>query len=394
MHTLIAVEHARALVSEYAKPMPPISLPLHKAAGVTLAETLEAPYSIPAYPQSGMDGYAFAYSSKQHALQLVGEIAAGSQVHFSLPSGQAVRIFTGAAVPQGADTVLMQEKARVENGKLWIEDLALKHGANVRPAGSEIEKGMVALKKGDLLNPAAVGFLAGIGIASVKVFAPPKVSIIVTGNELQHPGEPLQYGHVYESNSFALLAALQQCHINQVPVHRSADDLDTMQRLLDQALLQSDVVLMTGGVSVGDYDFTLRAFDACGVQSVFHKVKQKPGKPLLFGVKDHKLVFGLPGNPSSVLTCFYMYVLPAINSLMHRKPMMQSIEARLQSQYHKPAGLTQFLKAIYHEGEVQLLPAQESYKLNSFARANCLAIVPEEVTELAAGSLIDICMLP
>ena len=394
MQKMIAVEQAKALLSEYVKSLLPITLPLHKAAGKILAETVVATNDIPAYPQSSMDGYAFAYTNKEQPFHLVGEMAAGSQERFQLETGQAVRIFTGAAVPQGADTVLMQEKARVENGILWNEDTALQKGANVRQVGSEIEEGAVALNNGDLLTPAAVGFLAGIGIASVKVYAPPKVSIIVTGNELQHPGEPLQYGHVYEANSFALLAALQQIHIDQVPVYKAIDELGAMQQLLEQALQQSDVVLLTGGVSVGDYDFTLRAFEACGVQVVFHKIKQKPGKPLLFGVKGNKLVFGLPGNPASVLTCFYVYVLPALHSLMSSKESVEYHTAKLATSFNKPAGLTQFLKAVYKDEQVHLLSAQESYKLNSFALANCLAIIPETATELAAGDVVDICLLP
>lgn len=382
------------MVNELAIPLLPTRVPLHVAAGLTLAEDVMAPYSIPAYPQSSMDGYALAHSSVGADITLVGEMAAGSSQHFQLQPGQAIRIFTGAAVPAGADTVVIQEKSKADNGKLIIEDPNLKCGDNVRPVGSEIEKGATAMRAGDVLTPAAIGFLAGMGIASVKVYPRPKVSIIVTGNELQHPGEPLQYGQVYEANSFTLLAALEQLHIGQVTVQRSPDDLATLQHLLEQALQQSEVVLMTGGVSVGDYDFTLKAFDASGVRKVFHKIKQKPGKPILFGVKDQKLVFGLPGNPASVLTCFYQYVLPALTAMMHARPLVREVQATLTHDFKKPAGLTHFLKAYYHDGQVQLLTGQESYKLNSFARANCLAVLPEATTEMAAGNSIEIHVLP
>jgi molybdopterin molybdotransferase len=394
MEFMIAVQRAKELIRECVTELPSRSMPLHMAAGLTLAEDVMAPYSIPAYPQSSMDGYALAHNSVGGDITLVGEMAAGSHQHFQLQKGEAIRIFTGAAVPAGADTVVIQEKSKAENGRLIIEDAQLKCGDNVRPVGSEIEKGATAMRAGDVLTPAAIGFLAGMGIASVKVYPRPKVSIIVTGNELQHPGEPLQYGQVYEANSFTLLAALEQLHIGQVPVQRSPDDLATLKHLLEQALQQSDVVLMTGGVSVGDYDFTLKAFDACDVVKVFHKIKQKPGKPILFGVKDHTLVFGLPGNPASVLTCFYQYVLPALISMMHAKPLVKGQQAILTHDFKKPAGLTHFLKAYYHNGEVQLLTGQESYKLNSFARANCLAVLPEATTEIAAGNPIDIHVLP
>lgn len=394
MEFMIAVQRAKELIAECVTALPAKSMPLHMAAGLTLAEDVMAPYSIPAYPQSSMDGYALAHSSVGADITLVGEMAAGSNQHFQLQPCQAIRIFTGAAVPAGADTVVIQEKSKAENGKLIIEDANLKCGDNVRPVGSEIEKGATAMRAGDVLTPAAIGFLAGMGIASIKVYPRTKVSIIVTGNELQHPGEPLQYGQVYEANSFTLLAALEQLHITKVPVQRSPDDLATLQHLLEQALQQSDVVLMTGGVSVGDYDFTLKAFDACGVRKVFHKIKQKPGKPILFGVKDQKLVFGLPGNPASVLTCFYQYVLPALTAMMHARPLVREVQATLTHDFKKPAGLTHFLKAYYHDGQVQLLTGQESYKLNSFARANCLAVLPEATTEMAAGNSIEIHVLP
>ena len=391
---MIPVERAKQLVGGHVNALPPKSMPLHLAAGLTLAEDVIAPYSIPAYPQSSMDGYALAFSSVGGEISLVGEMAAGSNQHFQLQSGQAIRIFTGAAVPAGADTVVIQEKSKADSGKLTIEDANLKCGDNVRPVGSEIEKGAAAMKTGDTLTPAAIGFLAGMGIASVKVYPRPKVSLIVTGNELQHPGEPLQYGQVYEANSFTLLSALGQLHIHDVPVHRSPDDLATLQNMLEQALQQSDVVLMTGGVSVGDYDFTLKAFDACGITKVFHKIKQKPGKPILFGVKGYKPVFGLPGNPASVLTCFYQYVLPALSRMMQAKPLVEERKALLIQDFRKPAGLTHFLKASYDGKEVRLLTGQESYKLNSFARANCLAVIPDTTTELQAGAEIDIHILP
>jgi molybdopterin molybdotransferase len=317
-------------------------------------------------------------------------MAAGSNREFVLKQGEAIRIFTGAAVPAGADTVLVQEKAKVEDGKLFIEDPNLTVGANVRPVGSEIMRGNLALPKDSLLTPAAIGFLAGMGIVEVLAHPLPRVSVIVTGNELQTPGNPLEYGQVYEANSFTLLSALANLNVSPIAIYRCGDDLDHLTEILDNALEASDVVLMTGGVSVGDYDFTALAFDACGVQKIFHKIKQKPGKPILFGQKDSKLVFGLPGNPASVLTCFYQYVLTAFGKMTGKHLNLPVVHATLKEPFKKPAGLTHFLKGFYENGVVELLSGQESYKLNSFAKANCLAEVAEEIGALEAGSMVRV----
>jgi molybdopterin molybdotransferase len=204
------------------------------------------------------------------------------------------------------------------------------------------------------------------------------------------PGEPLVYGQVYEANSFTLLSALGELGIEPLGLYRGADDPAQLTEILMNALEESDVVLMTGGVSVGDYDFTTLAFDACGVQKVFHKIKQKPGKPILFGVKDHKLVFGLPGNPASVLTCYYQYVLPAFSMLAGNNLNLPVKNVPLKTAFKKPAGLTHFLKGYFDGEGVELLGGQESYKLNSFAKANCLVEFAEENTGLQDGEWVNI----
>lgn len=387
---MIPVAEAKQMIVSHAAPLPAERLALPACGGRALAEVVIAPCSIPAYPQSSMDGYALHFDGSRYPKKLVGEMAAGSSREFVLKPGEAIRIFTGAAVPAGADTVLMQEKARVEDGHLIIEDTNLAPGANVRAAGSEIEKGALALSAGTVLTPAAIGFLAGMGITEVPVTRLPKVSIIVTGNELQMPGEQLGYGQVYEANSFTLVAALGELGIAPLGLYRGGDDPVQLTEILGNALEESDVVLMTGGVSVGDYDFTALAFDACGVQKVFHKIKQKPGKPILFGVKDKKLVFGLPGNPASVLTCYYQYVLPAFSVMSGLNLRLPEKQVPLKTAYKKPAGLTHFLKA-YFDGEGVVLPGgQESYKLNSFAKANCLAEFAEESTGMEVGERVVI----
>jgi len=393
---MISVTDAKKIISENVSSLEPVILPLKDIAGLILAEDVYASIDIPAFPQSSMDGYAFSFEGwkKHKRLKIAGEVAAGSKETFTLEPKNTVRIFTGAAVPAGADTVIMQEKIQVENGELKIEDETIKQGNSVRLKGSEIKAGELALQKESILSPAAIGFLAGIGITEVKCYPNPSISIIITGNELQEPGEPLQHGQVYESNSFALEAVLQQLHINDIKILYATDKPEIVTGTLKQALEQTDVILLTGGISVGDYDFVLQAATECGVGKLFHKIMQRPGKPLYFGKKGSKLVFGLPGNPSSVLTCFYQYVIPALEKLSKRKIGLQTLQIPLEGSFKKAAGLTHFLKGFYNGKTAAPLDAQESYRLSSFAKANCLIQFDEDTTSLKDGELVDVYLLP
>ena len=398
---MISFSEAKEIISNTVTALQPVTVPLSTVVGLVLAQDVYATTDIPAFPQSSMDGYAFSFEGwkKNKRLKIIGEMAAGSKETFALLPENAVRIFTGAAVPPGADTVVMQEKIKVDpsassGGELIIEDEMLQQGTAVRPKGSEIKAGALALEKENMLTPAAIGFLAGIGITEVNVYPNPSVSIIITGNELQQPGKPLQYGQVYESNSFSLHAVLKQLLIDKVEIVNAIDKPEIVMNTLKKALEHSDVVLLTGGISVGDYDFVLQAANECGVEKLFHKVKQRPGKPLYFGKKENKLVFGLPGNPSSVLTCFYQYVNPALAQLTKRDIILQKINVPLERSFQKNAGLTHFLKGYYNRKTVTSLDAQESYRLSSFAKANCLIEIPEQTTLLNTGELVDVYLLP
>ena len=393
---MISVAAAKQIVIEHV-PSPEARPVLVKdAAGLTLADDVYATQDIPPFPQSSMDGYAFAFNDWQtnKHLKITGESAAGTDQLPALDDKSAMRIFTGAPLPAGADTVVMQEKTNLLNDELIIADEALQRGVNVRPKGSEIHSGSLALQKETVLTPAAIGFLAGIGISEVNAYPSPDITIVITGNELQQPGKPLQYGQVYESNSFALQAALKQLQIDRVRISYAKDDPEVVTDALRKGLEESDIVLFTGGISAGDYDFVLAATNACGVQQLFHKVKQRPGKPLYFGKKDNKLVFGLPGNPSSVLSCFYQYVVPALEIFLRRKHLIQTIRCPLAKTFQKNTGLTHFLKGKYDGKTATVLNAQESYRLSSFAVANCLIQIDEAVTSLDEGALVDIYLLP
>ena len=392
---MIPVSEARRLVRENTSRLGAALMPLEQALGLSLAEDVASPIDIPAFPQSSMDGYAFALESLSGhgGLKVIGTLAAGTDLPMRLQSGEAARIFTGAPLPEGADTVAMQEKCTRDGDLLRIEETPSK-GANVRLPGTEAARGAVALAAGQTLTPAAIGFLSGLGLTEARVYPTPSVSILVTGDELQEPGRPLRFGQVYESNSRSLTAALRMMGVGRIRKAVCPDDRETLRETLETELEASDLVLLTGGVSVGDYDFVAGAAEACGVEKVFHRVRQKPGKPLFFGVRQGKPVFGLPGNPASVLTCFYEYVTLALDEMSARKQTLRTSHAKLMHAVRKPAGLTHFLKARHEDGTVTVLDGQESYKLNAFAMSDCLVVLDEETTACEAGTIVQIHHLP
>lgn len=391
---MISVTEAKDIILQHIPVRKTEWVALHKAAGLVTASDVIAGTDIPAFPQSSMDGYALKFEDRETPLIITGEMAAGTSQPITIKKGEAARIFTGAPLPEGADTVVMQEKTTVEGIQLKITDRSLSSGLHVRPRGSEVKAGETAMSAGTILSPAAIGFLAGIGCNRVEVYRPPVIAVIMTGNELQEPGKPLAFGQVYEANSYQLKAALRKTGITEVQVLTAEDHPETLTEVLNNALENSDVVLLNGGVSVGDYDFVTQAAKQCGIEQQFHKIRQKPGKPLFFGTFQEKLVFGLPGNPSSSLTCFYEYVLPALEQLTGLSASVKKTEAETSHDYSKPQGLTHFLKAFYSEGKVTPLHAQESYRLHSFSQANCFIVLPEESEGCCRGDLVEVHLLP
>ncbi|HTB52164.1 MAG TPA: gephyrin-like molybdotransferase Glp [Ferruginibacter sp.] len=389
---MISVSEAKNIIANNVQPLQPVTVSLIDAVGLVLAEDVYTTLNVPSFRQSAMDGYGFRFDDHvaEKEIIIAGEVPAGSEAAITIQPQQAVRIFTGAPVPEGVDTVVMQEKVSVHDKQLSIQDPQLVKGLNIRAIGSEIVSGEMALEKETLLSPAAIGFLAGIGVTTVKVYPKPAITIIVTGNELQEPGVALKPGQVYESNSLMLTAILQQLHINNITIVKAADDLATLQNVLQAALQNNNIVLLTGGVSVGDYDFVVEAAARSGVTQLFHKIKQKPGKPLFFGRKENKLVFGLPGNPSSVLTCFYEYVIPALEQIAKQKSTGKIIYLPLAKDYTKKGIFTNFLKGIYTDAAVLPLDAQDSFRLSSFAKANCLICLGEEEKQYKAGEIVAV----
>ena len=375
---MISVREAKALICERCKPLIPRLIPLVEAGGFTLAEAHYAPIDQPPFDQSAMDGYAFAFSAWDgfSPLAVVGEVQAGTFYTGHPGPQEALRIFTGAALPSGMDTVVIQEKVSLSGDKINITDTQIKRGSNVRLRASQTRARDIALEAGCKLTPAAVAFLAGFGYDRVSVYPSPCIAIINTGKELTPPGQKLSPGTIFESNSYSLRAALQEWGVKPCAVEM-VDDQETVIIEAIRRHLDKDIIILTGGVSVGDYDFVTSALESCGVTKVFHKVRQKPGKPLYFGYFQDTLVFGLPGNPASVLTCFYEYITEALSILTQRK-CSQRMSLPLAADYIKKPGLTWFMKGQIQGDEVRILDDQESYKLNSFAQADCIIELDEE----------------
>lgn len=390
---MIKVAEARDLVSQQAVFEKKQIFPLIEAAGLVLSAPVISPIDTPPFHQSAMDGYAFSFNDwdGSSALLLVGEVKAGESFSVPILPGEALRIFTGAPMPAGTDTVVIQEKSEVERNRLWILDDRLLAGSNVRPSGSQTKKNAVALAAGQFLSPAAVSFLASLGIEEVEAFAPPEISIIITGNELLDPGTSLSGGMIYESNSASLVAALNQLCIKPKTVQRIEDDRASISETIKQNLLR-DMLILTGGISTGDHDFVKAALEDCGVREIFHSVKQKPGKPFYFGIKDHTLVFALPGNPAAVLTCFYEYIAPAIGQFTRQTYFTKTTRA-LAAEFRKKTGMTVFVKGKTNGDEVTILPNQESYKMNSFAVADCLIELEAEKDVFLKGEQVNIRIL-
>ncbi len=386
---MIQVEQALSIIAENSTKMPVQKIPVRKAIGYILAETLYSPIDMPPFRQSAMDGYAFIHSEK-HQYDVISTSQAGDHSNIKLNENEAVRIFTGAFVPKNADTVVMQEHVLANKDSILIAAMPPQF-SNVRNKGEQIIKEEVVFEANTLITPAAIGFLACLGITEITVYKKPKVAILVTGNELVKPGKKLPKGKIYESNSVMLEAALQTIGINKTKVYKVKDNLKETKKALKGILDKYDVVLISGGISVGDYDFVKDALLANGVEELFYKINQKPGKPMFFGSKKDTLVFALPGNPASSLTNFYIYVYPAIKNRMGFSDIhLPKLVRKLNSAITNTTGKTLFLKALYDETNVTILDGQASSMLNTFAIANSLLIVPDDVEGLKKGQLVTL----
>ncbi|MCB9235256.1 MAG: molybdopterin molybdotransferase MoeA [Bacteroidia bacterium] len=393
---MISVPEAQQILLQNLFPLPHSLIQLEDAAGKMLAEDVISPASHPFFDQSAVDGYAFRYEDlgQKRELKLFREIKAGDSGEFTLPRGHAARIFTGAPLPPGADTIIMQEFVETAGEMLKLGDERLKPGGNVRPAGQQIHKGDIALPKGARLDPAAIGFLASLGIFQVNCFAQPKVHVITTGSEFAETEADLTRGKIFESNGVMLVAALREMGL-EAKSTQCIDDLPLLTEKIRDLAPQNDLLILTGGVSIGDYDFTLPALEENQFQTLFHNVWQKPGKPLLFASKENTAAFGLPGNPRAVLVCFYEYVYPYLRALQGmKKPFLPTLRMPLVEGFNKKQGRAEFLTAAIVEDGVSLRAVQGSHMLQSFAGADALVYLPPNPFDFAPNESVEVHILP
>jgi molybdopterin molybdotransferase len=386
---MVQVEEALSIIAKNSCKMPIRKIKVARSLGFILAETIYSPMDMPPFRQSAMDGYAFIHSELQQ-LDVVSTSQAGDFSNKKIKENQAIRIFTGAYVPDDLDTVVMQEHTAVKNKTVEITKMPVRF-ANVRNKGEQIKENELVLEKNTLITPAAIGFLACLGITEITVYAKPKVAIVVTGNELVKAGRKLAQGKIYESNSIMLQSALQGIGIKKIEIFRVKDNLKATKRVLKSCLSAFDVVLVSGGISVGDYDFVKEALLSNGVEELFYKINQKPGKPLFFGKKDKTIVFALPGNPASTLTGFYIYVHPALKiSIGFESIYLPKIKRKITVPFENTSGKSLFLKGLYDDEKVTILESQSSAMLNTFATANALIYLPYDVVDIAKDQEVQV----
>lgn len=395
MNQYISVSEAREIIENHIFPTENMILPLLEALGFYTAEPIMATLDVPSFDNSAMDGYGFRFDDLKDStkLKVTNTIPAGISTNDPISGkGEAVRIFTGAKVPESIDTVVMQEKV-VRNGDyIQCNTDEIKKGDHIRLKASQTEKGTVIVEKNTFINHSLIGFLAGFGIEKVKVYKRLKIGLVFTGNELVEVGKTLSDGEIYNSNTYTLQAALAEINHQFSFIKHAEDRQETTFSAIKEAFENADIVLITGGISVGDYDYVKPALEKLGVTELFYKVRQKPGKPLFFGKFNEKFVFALPGNPASVFSCYHQYVKPFVLGCFGRKNLNESQDVAVSESFvmKRSSEQTQFLKAWYSQGKVHILNGQESYKMNSVAQANCLVEFPENITEINPGEKIKI----
>lgn len=391
-------ETAKSLILERSMTLGEEVLSFHQALGCVLAQEIISQEHIPHFDSSAVDGFAVRFEDAQNVpvtLQVLDTLQAGDSKNIFLKKNCAIKIFTGAVIPKNATSIVMKEDVDDCRSTITVKR-KMKLMENIRMRGEEFSTGDVALRSGTLITPPVIGLLATLGYSTVKVFKKPRVSIVVTGNELRSVNSKLRAGQIRESNSYALQSALNPIGIEPISVMTVRDDRKRIYDAIQNAMNTSDVVITVGGVSVGDYDFVKDVFSKLGVQTQFWRVAIKPGKPMYFGVKEKKLVFGLPGNPVAALLTFYLFVRTAIEQMIGL-PVREHFEhqALLMKDIKKKAGRLEFVRAVLlrnADGTLTTTPTtgQDSHMMGGFASAQCLIQFPKESEFIKKGSKVQV----
>lgn len=373
------------------------------ARGRVLAEEIRAPFDIPPFANSQMDGFAvrsadLAAAGEQSPvpLRMVGTIAAGGRPDGRVGAGEAIRIMTGAPIPGGADAVVKVEDTATEGTAVLFRHAPAPREF-IRPVGEDLRAGDEVLTPGRLLRAADLGLLASIGRPTVRVRSRPRVAVMATGDELVPLGAPLEPGQIYNSNAYALAAAVEETGAAASILGIVRDDPGAL-RAAFESTRGFDAILSTGGVSVGDFDFVKQIMDEMGLERRFWQVAQKPGKPITFAARDGQLYFGLPGNPVSSLVCFVLYVAPALRRALGLPGVFApTVEVEIEHGMRTARGLCELVRCTLRRDGARLLASptgtQSSGVLRSLSLADCLAISPPGRDELAAGSRADVLLL-
>jgi len=374
-------------------------LPIRECLGRVNNEAVKSPHNVPPLPNSAMDGYAVAIASlEQDAITELDEIGtayAGAPFDGSCGPGQCVRIMTGALIPDGTDAVVMQEQAeQSDSGKIRI-DAQHRVGENIRQAGEDVQQGETVIEAGARLSPADLGVLASLGLAQLQVKRKPVVAFFSTGDELVAVGEPLEPGKIHDSNRYSLHGMLSTMAVDMVDLGVVRDDPDSMREVLTRASTQADLIISTGGVSVGEADFIKPALEELGTTE-FWKIAIKPGRPLTFGQIDASIFMGLPGNPVAVMVTFSQFVVPAIHALAGANPQHPALfRARALDKMRKKPGRYEFQRGIAsmdenNEWQVARTGQQGSGILTSMSRANCFIVLPDDNAGVEPGDQVSI----
>jgi len=373
-----------------------LTLPIEQALHYVLAQDIASPLNVPPHDNSAMDGYAFTIESltANKTLTLVGRSMAGAPFQGECKAGECIRIMTGAKMPDCCDSVEMQENVSVEGEQItFLQEKSF--GSHVRKAGEDIQLNQQVLQQGHRITAVDIGVLASLGVAEVKVYRKLKVALIATGDELKLPGQALRVGDIYESNSFVLSAMLKTLHVDVIDFGIIEDDFEAIKAAFVSADEQADAVISSGGVSVGDADYTKTVLDDLGEIS-FWKIAMKPGKPFAFGKLANSVFFGLPGNPVSALVTFHQLALVALTKMQNAEPLKRThLSVKCVDELRKSPGRMDFQRGILsinEQGEnvVASTGSQGSGILSSLARANCFIVLPSEQGKVQAGEMVTV----